>query len=260
LPVLEKKGVPAIFFVNSLPFSEKKALLVHKIHWLRAHSSTEDFVKHVDENLRKFFKKNISSFFMDDKIKARADKKYRYDDKKTRYIKFLLNNVLGEKEREIIIDETFKNFVISEEDFVKKFYLSEDQVADLYKRGYLGIHSHSHLPLADFSDRELKKDIDRNKKIIEKIAGGKIRGISYPYGGVNDINKKVAAICQDLGISFGFTMERSFNATLKDPLLLARADTNDVTGGKFPLFRIKKRGEIEIVGDFGSRRQLYTQE
>ena len=36
LPLLEKLKVPAIFFVNALPYAEERACLIHKVHYSRA--------------------------------------------------------------------------------------------------------------------------------------------------------------------------------------------------------------------------------
>jgi peptidoglycan/xylan/chitin deacetylase (PgdA/CDA1 family) len=45
LPVLDELGIPAIFFVNSSNFFEKKISTVHKIHLLRSILSPDEFCK-----------------------------------------------------------------------------------------------------------------------------------------------------------------------------------------------------------------------
>jgi hypothetical protein len=54
-------------------------------------------------------------------------------------------------------------------------------------------------------------------------------------------------------------MERAFNRTLDEPLLLARVDTNDAPGGKRPLIEVE--GERVAARDgMSAARARYLQE
>jgi hypothetical protein len=56
--------------------------------------------------------------------------------------------------------------------------------------------------------------------------------ISYPYGSAAAVDRPVAEAAGRLGYRVGLTMERAYNRSLLEPLLLARVDTNDAPGGK----------------------------
>ena len=73
------------------------------------------------------------------------------------------------------------------------------------------------------------------------------------------MSRDVALACSNSGLRIGFTMERAFNRTLKEPLLLARADTNDVPGGRRPRFQITKDG-FRIKQGFAMNRREWTEE
>lgn len=258
LPILIKKGIPAIFFVNSAPIVEKKVCLVHKIHWVRANLPTDDFDDKVNKKVLFYFKKRMSDI-LDQKSKKDARKKYRYDNQKEAELKFFLNNILNQNQREKIINEIFEEIVGDEEKFSENFYINSLQIKDLHKRGFLGLHSYSHKNLGILRKKEIYQDLKNNKKHLEDLVSDKIYSISYPFGSKYDINEEIIDACKELDIKFGFTKERAFNKSLENPLLLARADTNDVMGGKNPQFEIIS-DKLIITGNFDAKRKMFVKE
>lgn len=253
LPILNKKGIPALFLVSSFPYSEKKVCLVHKIHWLRAQISPNDFFAVINKKVKKIFNKTINNFFSDD-MNRDAKIKYRYDNIETARLKFLLSDILDTQQKKEIIDGVFKEVVNNETGFVKNFYFSKQQTRKLFALGYLGIHSHKHSSLTTIPPVQAEEDIYTNKKIIEDIVKGEMKAIAYPYG---NANSDIINICKRLGLKFGFTAEKDLNITLKEPLIFSRADTNDAPGGKHPLFKIINN-KVKITGNFAYRRKLFN--
>ncbi len=158
-----------------------------------------------------------------------------------------------------MVDTIFRQLVDDENEFIEKFYLSENQIKHLYDLGYLGLHSYRHGSLAGLSEEMLRADICKNKAHLEGLVGGRVESISYPYGSKYDINSDVVRICKEAGVKLGFTKERACNTTLRDPLLLARADTNDVIGGKYPLFQMDG-DTISASQGFSVGRSIWTNE
>lgn len=67
----------------------------------------------------------------------------------------------------------------------KKFDLmSENEVKELHKSGLIefGGHTLTHPSMLNLSDEELKKEIEENKKDIERIIGEELVSFAYPYG------------------------------------------------------------------------------
>ncbi len=236
LPVIDVLGIPAVFFVNTLPYINGKLLSVHKIHWCRHFLSPKKFITEVCDAYNFFtgqeFNQHLFSLSDDDLLKQ-----YRYDDLDSARIKFALNNALEEDLRNQIINVIFKKIINNERSFCRDFYINRRDLKKLYKRGYLGTHTHSHQPLASFgADRTTKEIVHSLDSLADILTISRqvleIRGISYPYGNSQSVSPETGAIAKSLGLKFGFTMERSLNSTLQEPLLLARVDTNDVIGGK----------------------------
>ncbi|MFH1894730.1 MAG: polysaccharide deacetylase family protein [Patescibacteria group bacterium] len=258
IPILKKKGIPAVFFIIAMPYKDKKACLVHKIHWLRANLPPEEFLSRIEKNLKLFLGKSISDFIVQKEV---ATQKYRYDKPGIAKLKFILNNLLPNDSQEKIINNIFKEMVKDEAEFCRYFYMSEEEIQELSRLSFLGIHSYFHRPLSRLTGDELKKEIADNIKVIKNIVGEKtlIKGISYPYGSQKDIPINIDKICELFDLKYGFTMERAFNKTLKNPFFLARMGTNDALRGKYPVFEIKEN-QINIIGDVTSGRKIYFEE
>jgi len=260
LTILKEKKVPAIFFVGSLPYLEKEVCLVHKIHYLFANYSSNVMFNFINN----FMKTNTPSESLSDiidKIKFDAQKKYRYDEPITASIKMLFNTdkIFNLEMRKKLISELFSVLVKNEKEFVEKLYMNENQLRDLFNNNMLGLHSHSHQSLAYLSNLQIEKDLNINKEAIEKIVSGKILSISFPYGGKMDVNSDVLAVCQKIGFKLGFTMERALNSTLINSLMLARLDTNDVLGGKNPMFEFDGNN-LNILHGMTMQRKLFFKE
>lgn len=230
--LLKKLKVPAIFFVNTLPYAEGKACLVHKIHYSRANIPPEVFLNKVLD----FTGKEID--FPDFQ---ELKNQYLFSDQKEARLKYLLDEYLTNSERKIIVEKIFQEVVDNEEAWCKKHYISREGLSELASHFFLGIHSHSHSCLVDSSFENLKKDFKKTLWTMSKIVDCSLETISYPYGHGELLEAARAA--EFLGLKVGFTMERAFNRTLQSPLLFARIDTNDAPGGKSPIFSFDE-GEL----------------
>jgi len=259
LPVLEELGIPAGFFVNGLPLFESRACAVHKIHQLRAKVAPREFYGQIDGVLRRLYGKGVGGFMAaEDYNKASA--KYRYDDREGAATKYLLNSLLSDQQKEEVVGVLFREHFPDEQGFCRGLYLSERQVTDLGRRGWLGIHTYSHKPLALLGKDDLAREIGNFKNDLERRLGINVGAISYPYGSALDINSDVLKACEEAGLLFGFTMERAMNRTLREPLVLARVDTNDAPGGKSPLFRFEDGSAAAVRTGFGPQRELFFKE
>jgi peptidoglycan/xylan/chitin deacetylase (PgdA/CDA1 family) len=230
LPVLSKLGVPAIFFVCAQPIAEKKALSVHKIHFVRAHVSPRQMIEALGSKL-------------DRSTLDSARNAYRYEaDDDSSLIKFHLNFRMNREERDAFIDRLFAEHAGDEAAWCEKTYMSEAQVKRLGEIKALGSHCYSHAPLKTLSDEQMIEEIRKNQIELQRICSGtETLLLSYPNGGADAVSTRESAAAASLGLKAAFTMERAVNASLADPLLLARLDTNDAPGGKKPLMQTPSR-------------------
>lgn len=220
LPVLERLGVPAIFFVPGKPLAEGRVLSVHKIHALRERLDDRRLLERLD----------VSADAIDP---ALAEAHYRYDTPEAARVKYLLNMALQPAERDAAVDVLFAEEFPDEAEFCRELYMGPEDIAAL--RGSVGAHSYGHEPLTMLSASDLDRDLDRLGVLLEGAAGEPIRTFSYPHGTPGTVDVRVARALEAKGFAAAFTMERALNRSLEEPLLLGRLDANDAPGGKRPL-------------------------
>jgi peptidoglycan/xylan/chitin deacetylase (PgdA/CDA1 family) len=229
LYLLNKKGIPGVFYISTNPIKNNKVLNVHKLHYIRSVMKYEDIFKFIDSKIDLDiikYPKNIQEL-------------YRYDNLETKKLKYLLNFILDNKTKDELINELFKQIAdekeFSQKLYMKKLYMNIDDIKKLNSQGYLGTHTDLHLPLATLSKEDIKNDINNSLEFFYKdCAISNIDSISYPFGGIKAVSEKVIDVSKEIGFSFGLTMLRGINnlEDLKNPLMLKRIDTNDAPGGK----------------------------
>ena len=221
LPILDEMGIPSAFFIISDTISHSNLIDVHKLHYLRTQVSTTEIYDMMSTECE----------LLDDNVTLNQ---YPFDDLISGKVKYLLNFVKPK-----LIKEIFSKFISkSEIDIAKEFYMNDEQIKNLYDRGYLGTHSKSHKPLAELSTEDMYTDILESVICIEKLCGvdSQIDSISYPYGEVSAVNDEVKHNCERLDLASGFTMFRGLNKIddlISNPLMIKRFDTNEVFGGKY---------------------------
>ena len=207
LPVLDRLGVPAIFFVPGAPIAEGRALLVHKIHALRERIGDDELLARIGDH----------------DVEESASAMYGFDAPAAAQVKYLLNIALEPDVREALVDDLFGD----DETFASELYMDRSQIDELERRGLVAAHAWAHRPLAQVDDGDLCAELERSAALYASHP----RAISYPYGTPDAVDERVAQAASEAGFVVGFTMEPAYNRTLEQPLLLARIDVNDAPGG-----------------------------
>lgn len=216
LPVLERLGAPAIFFIPGRPLAERRMLEVHKLHALRERLADEELRARLPADLPE-----VSA--------AEAQAHYRYDTPEAAELKFLLNIRLRAAQRRELVDSLFAAEFADEQAVAGELYADAEQVAGLERaHGAVGAHSYAHQPLATLAPAELRDDLARVTEVLRDLTNTAPRAFSYPYGTPETVGAQTAAQVGAAGYRVAFTMRRDVNESLDDPLLLARLDTNDV--------------------------------
>jgi peptidoglycan/xylan/chitin deacetylase (PgdA/CDA1 family) len=224
LPVLERLGVPAIFFVPGKPLAEERVLYVHKVHALRERVPDRELL--------------ALAGGADVPVEVALDH-YRYDRPDAARLKYLLNMRLPLADREHVVGAAFAEVFPDEAAFARELYMSREDVAQLERaHRAVGAHSYAHEPLARLDDEALGRDLAAVATLLEDVTAARPRALSYPHGTPSTVDARVARRAAAAGFRVAFTMERALNATLEEPLLLGRLDANDAPGGKRPLDEI----------------------
>lgn len=222
LPILEELKIPAVFFVNSLNFENKKVSTVHKIHLLRSIIDPALLLEKINAD----FKIDFS-----DSDRNKAHSVYRYDNNLNAELKYILNFTLSFKHQELIINKMFDNY-FDETRVLEDLYMSHENLIVLGKKKYLGSHTHSHYPLGLTDEKTIKFELENSKSYLENLSITSIDLLSYPYGTDESCTDKVALLAKKAGYQIGFTTNRGTNTGTENYLLLKRFDCNDLPGGK----------------------------
>ena len=222
LPILDELDVPAIFFVNSINHMEKKVSLAHKIHLIRSVISSEA----IFENLVKDSNRKLSQL----EIK-KAHQFYRFDNHQSAELKYFLNVLLDFATQEKFINSIFtKHF--NENEVLERLYMNVTEIQQLMKRGYIGSHTHTHLPLGNYDEQTIVYELETTKKYLENLGGKTVDFVAYPYGTKEAATEEVGRLAKQAGYKLGFTTRPAVNNSSNNLLLLNRFDCNDLVGGK----------------------------
>jgi peptidoglycan/xylan/chitin deacetylase (PgdA/CDA1 family) len=222
LPILDELNIPAIFFVNSINHIEQKVSLAHKIHLVRSVVSSGLLF----ENLVKDTNRKLSQLEI-----QQAHQFYRFDNAQSAELKYFLNVLLDFATQEKFINGIFtENF--DEKEVLQKLYMGTAEIQQLIQRGFIGSHTHTHLPLGIYDKETIIHELETTKKYLENLGGVAIDCVAYPYGTKEAATEEVGNLAQQVGYKIGFTTKPGLNTGSGNPLLLNRFDCNDLIGGK----------------------------
>lgn len=237
LPVLDRLGVPAAFFVNTAPILERRVLTVHRLHLLRERVAPAMLaellaVAALEAGIR-----------MDAPVdEASAARQYRYDAPEVARLKFLLNVAMPPSERDALVDRCFHRAVAADDAaLAESLYMDVGQLRELAGRGWLGSHGHAHLALGRVRRSEARADLARARALLERWTGVAPAAVSYPYGSDAACGGREAPmLAAATGHEIGFTMQRAVNAGFVDRWSIARFDSNDAPGGRHAIARASR--------------------
>ena len=245
LPLLERLGVPAIFFVAGAPLAEGRPLQVHKLHAVRERLGDEQILEH--QGVREAL----------ERIPPAGRDVYPYDTPLAVLVKRVLTTGLPAPERDRIVDTLFERVSDDERRFASELYMSREQVAELERaHGAVGSHGYGHRPLASLGRERAGHDLERGASTLATVTGVRPLTVSYPYGNTEAVDVEVARAAAAAGFRAGFTTERAVNLTLGEPLLLGRIDTNDAPGGRSPLLDLD-RPDLGVTPPLTSGRKAH---
>ena len=228
-PILDRLGIPYIFFINTANYEDRKVSLVHKIHMLRSDMPSLELLQLINKS----FKLELDAI-----EQSKALVHYNYDDAETAKLKYLLNFKLTHLEQQELIDPIF-NENYDEKAVAKSLYFEDEMLEILFNNGNLGSHSHNHVPLGKLSLNELDLELKKTQEFFLKRFSKPASIISYPYGSF-DASSGISELVELNNFKLGFTMERAVNNDIETaPYWMSRFDCNDLPMGKSNLFKTK---------------------
>ena len=97
--------------------------------------------------------------------------------------------------------------------------ISASEVKELYKNHEVAVHTLTHPNLTEQTDEEIIRQVDEDRKNLEKLVGYPIRCMAYPCGGVNNDDRVAEIIRNNTPIRFSRTITSTNAFDLQDNLL-----------------------------------------
>lgn len=222
--VLDPLGIRAVFFVPSRPLVEKRALAVHKVHWLRAHTPPQRFAEEFEAALPAEWRAGNA----DAAERADAARRYPYDAPADALLKARMNGTLPNDVVDAATAVMLRARDLTDAAFCKQLYLGEDDLRAMAARGHcIGAHGHSHAAFSRLGPA-LDADLRANVACLTRVIGAAPTWVSYPYGRQWAIPADAAGLCRRHGFRVGVTLNLGWNEGAIDPALAKRINTNEV--------------------------------
>jgi peptidoglycan/xylan/chitin deacetylase (PgdA/CDA1 family) len=223
--VLDPLGIKGAFFVCSRPAVAKRALMVHKIQWLRAHTSPSEFAAEFFSLIPLELRPSGHETWV-----AQAERAYKYDTPLIARLKFALNFVLPSELVDEVTSQMFANRGIDEAGFCERTYMTDAHLRSLADRGHVvGVHGHTHAPFSRLGDA-LFEDVGANVTYLTNAIGRAPSWVAYPYGRADAIpdDAVLASLFRRFGLKIGLTLMGTWNVGGESPARLNRINTNEL--------------------------------
>lgn len=228
LPVLQRLGVVATFFVSSGPYEDGRLLHVHRVHLLQAKLGIGQFRERFTNEIMAYNGKlqywepessGITNLYPHDTEEVRSFKK----DLNYRLPYCVVDEILSRLVTEVLGDEA---------EIVSEFYLSEDEIERCLESGLeLGLHSRRHLVMSRLTRDQQKREVEACLEFCRSRFGLDRFAFSYPYGLPGSYNEvTMALLAARPEITAGLTLGRRMatRAEIRRRWEIPRLDNRDV--------------------------------
>ncbi len=222
VPILEKKGITAFFFIYSSPFMGNPDLLE-----VYRYFRTTQFVA-IDDFYHEFFTYCGKRFALDySKAQAVYDggsylSGFPFYSNNDKWFRFLRDMVLGKEKYANIMSDIMSSRGFSISSAMSDLWMSDEELLSLRDRGDLiGLHSYSHPTTMHLLSRdEQAAEYEKNQTHLLSVLGRAPVSMSHPCG---NYNGETLDILNDIGIRIGFRSNRS-KRCFTNPLEIPRED------------------------------------
>ena len=226
VPVMERLGIEAFFFVYSSAFSDNPdSLEIYRYFRNSCFGNIDEFYEHFFEVIEQRdaveFSHQHSKYLTLNYLSAFPF--YTENDKWFRYLRnqFLLGNQYNEIMSDLMIGKGFDVNLAKQ-----NLWMSEQDLVIIESKGHIiGLHSYSHpTQMSKLSKTEQNLEYLRNYEHLSELIGKPINAMSHPCG---DYNETTLNILKEMNIDIGFRSSMSVKE-IRSPLEIPREDHANV--------------------------------
>ncbi|EOJ1766212.1 polysaccharide deacetylase family protein [Campylobacter coli] len=230
MPELLRRNTFGLFFIPTGVYQRKKALDVHRIHYLIGRYGGGQLMKIANSLLDENMLEKVD--FFKEKTYVKQD-----NDFYTSEFKKLFNYYIKYDFREAFLDKIVSLCGGNDEEIFSNLYMNENELKIMNQnKMILGSHSVDHLVFSKLDEKEQINQIANSFDFLEKTLGSfYAKTFCYPYGGFHTFTAFTERTLSEIGCAFSFNVE-SRDVTLNDiqnrPQALPRYDCNEFKFGK----------------------------
>jgi len=232
LPVLQRHGVPALFFISTGHMESGEPFWFDRlIRPIQHYHFDELDLRHLGMDIYRFSLGNVEKRW--NGIQRLLEDVKKLDENQDGK---LVDQILGGLHGDYHRSETFH---------AEDRPLNRDEILSMQRSGlcYFGSHGHRHCILTKLGENFLKEELQQSRSILESLLDESVDHISYPNG---DVNCRVSEQCRLEGYRFGYSVAPGrVNPEIDNyqipRILISGFDTTP------SLFRILARGLLHSV-------------
>ncbi len=200
-PELKSRGLWGMFYVPTLPYTERGILDVHRIHLLCGAFEGHRLLDYAV---------NIISKEMIPERKQQefetATYAHQLNHEGVSQFKRLMNYFVDYEYRSQILDAIGRRFGYSFE--IPDFYMSVEQISEMADASMIiGSHTRSHPVMSRLSAAEQSLEIGSSFDFLSSVCPLPVRTYCHPYGGFHSFNDNTIRLLNGFGVKFSFNVE-----------------------------------------------------
>ncbi|MFH0832262.1 MAG: polysaccharide deacetylase family protein [Candidatus Aenigmatarchaeota archaeon] len=184
LPLLQKYGIPATFFINT-DMMEGKLPPTYKLQALIGMFGSDKIMMEAKSSLKKMLDLNPNLNGIFEKHAKEAEFYYQLERPDARTLKYAIHFILPSELKKGVIDSIFYSMFSNsdEEIMARQLFSNEGEVRNLSENGVrIGCHSASHFVLTTLNKKWYESEITAPKIKLESITGKDVSMYAYPHG------------------------------------------------------------------------------
>ena len=208
LPLLQRRSLPAVFFILTWPTEHQKMPVTHALHWVLGQPEEQVWAK-----LKHFAETKLGGDYALGSAED-ALEKYRYEDTELRArIKYAVNFKLAPDAAQELIAEFADSQLKNLSELANEWFLTEQDIQQLYSCGMeIGLHGCSHLSLTQIGATGMQEEIFHGSSYLENLLGKAPNWFSPPFGG-SDFKRDLTGIyqaCRNVNVGAIVTTRKGF--------------------------------------------------
>lgn len=207
-PILDAKGIPAVFFVTTGVLKGEFVIPAHLLHRLIAAFPPPTIAAAINRAA------TAVGIAMELDL-DRPQSYYPYDDQQTGALKFQMNHAADPLVARTLLEAAFEDLESPVGSFRGEFYMGVEELRALERSGHtVAAHSHGHINLASATPDAARRDIEESARSISAFRFDRGRAhFAVPFGGPGTYSDDTLKVLRANGFTYVHVNEPSLVQT-----------------------------------------------